>query len=69
MLIQEFDDVLANLAFPLLRFGVERVRLALPFDYSQQVELMVTTTKDGNALRSETRARFDRMIERLQRVR
>jgi len=40
--------------------------LTLPFDYSQQVELMVTTTQDGNALRSETRARFDRMIERLQ---
>ena len=40
--------------------------LALPFDYSQQVELMVTTTQDGNALRSETRARFDRMIARLQ---
>ncbi len=40
--------------------------LALPFDYSQQVELMVTTTHDGNALRSETRARFERMIERLR---
>ena len=40
--------------------------LTLPFDYSQQVELMVTTTKDGNALRTETRARFDRMIERLR---
>lgn len=40
--------------------------LTLPFDYSQQVELMVTTTQDGNALRTETRARFDRMIARLQ---
>jgi len=40
--------------------------LTLPFDYSHQVELMVTTTRDGNALRSETRARFDRMIRRLQ---
>lgn len=40
--------------------------LTLPFDYSQQVELMVTTTQDGNALRTETRARFDRMIAKLQ---
>jgi arsenite-transporting ATPase len=40
--------------------------LTLPFDYSQQVELMVTTTQEGNALRNETRARFDRMIARLR---
>jgi arsenite-transporting ATPase len=40
--------------------------LALPFDYSQQVELMVTTTRDGAALRSETRSRFERIIARLR---
>lgn len=40
--------------------------LELPFDYSQQVELMVTTTEEGGALRAETRARFDRIIARLR---
>lgn len=40
--------------------------LELPFDYSQQVELMVTTTQEGGALRAETRARFDRIIARLR---
>jgi arsenite/tail-anchored protein-transporting ATPase len=40
--------------------------LQLPFDYSQQVELMVTTTQESVALRSETRARFDRIIARLK---
>ncbi len=40
--------------------------LALPFDYSQQVELMVSTTQESVALRAETRARFDRIIARLR---
>lgn len=40
--------------------------LELPFDYSQQVELMVTTTQESGALRAETRARFDRIIARLR---
>lgn len=40
--------------------------LELPFDYSQQVELMVTTTQEGGALRAETRARFNRIIARLR---
>lgn len=39
--------------------------LELPFDYSQQVELMVTTTREGGALRTDTRARFDHIISRL----
>ena len=40
--------------------------LELPFDYSQQVELMVTTTQESGALRAETRSRFDRIIARLR---
>jgi len=40
--------------------------LELPFDYSQQVELMVSTTQESVALRAETRARFDRIIARLR---
>jgi arsenite/tail-anchored protein-transporting ATPase len=40
--------------------------LALPFDYSQQVELMVSTTPGGSALRDETRARFERLIAGLR---
>lgn len=40
--------------------------LELPFDYSQQAELMVTTTQEGGALRAETRARFNRIIARLR---
>jgi arsenite-transporting ATPase len=40
--------------------------LALPFDYSQQVEMMVTTTQQGAVLRSETRGRFERIIARLR---
>jgi arsenite-transporting ATPase len=40
--------------------------LELPFDYSHQVELLVTTTQEGGALRAETRSRFDRIIARLK---
>ena len=40
--------------------------LALPFDYSQQVEMMVTTTQEGAALRADTRSRFARIISRLR---
>ncbi len=40
--------------------------LALPFDYSRQVEMMVATTQDGAALRADTRSRFDRIIARLR---
>jgi len=40
--------------------------LELPFDYSQQVELMVSTTKQSSDIRSETRARFASIIERLR---
>jgi len=40
--------------------------LELPFDYSQQVELMVTTTEESGALRAETRARLNRIIARLR---
>ncbi len=40
--------------------------LALPFDYSQQVEMMVATTQEGVALRADTRSRFERIIARLR---
>lgn len=40
--------------------------LALPFDYSRQVEMMVATTQNGVALRADTRSRFDRIIARLR---
>lgn len=40
--------------------------LELPFDYSQQVEVMVATTQESVALRGETRARFERIIARLR---
>jgi len=40
--------------------------LALPFDYSRQVEMMVATTQNGVALRADTRSRFERIIARLR---
>ncbi len=40
--------------------------LELPVDYSQQVELMVATTKESAVLRTETRSRFERIIARLR---
>lgn len=40
--------------------------LELPFDYSQQVELMVSTTKQSSDIRSDTRARFASIIDRLR---
>jgi arsenite-transporting ATPase len=40
--------------------------LELPFDYSQQVELMVATTQQSNDIRAETRARFESIISRLR---
>ena len=40
--------------------------LELPFDDSQQVELMVATTQQGSAVRAETQARFASLIARLR---
>jgi arsenite-transporting ATPase len=40
--------------------------LALPFDYSQQAELMVATTQQSSNIRAETRARFENIISRLR---
>ncbi|TVR29276.1 MAG: arsenic-transporting ATPase [Spirochaetaceae bacterium] len=40
--------------------------LELPFDYADQVGMMVTTTGDGEAVKSETQARFDRIIEQMK---
>jgi arsenite-transporting ATPase len=40
--------------------------LELPFDYSQQVELMVTTTQQSSDIRAETQARFKSIISRLR---
>lgn len=40
--------------------------LELPFDYSQQVEIMVTTTEQSSDIRAVTRARFASIIERLR---
>lgn len=40
--------------------------LELPFDYSQQVELMVATTAESSNIREQTRARFAGIIARLR---
>ena len=40
--------------------------LELPFDYSRQVELMVTTSAESEAAKSDTQQRFDRIIARLR---
>ena len=40
--------------------------LELPFDYSEQVEMMVATTKESSDIRAETRARFQHIIARLR---
>jgi arsenite-transporting ATPase len=40
--------------------------LQLPFDYSDQVSLMVTTSAQSTAVKSETQQRFDRIIARLK---
>lgn len=40
--------------------------LELPFDYSEQVEMMVATTKESGDIRAQTRARFDHIIARLR---
>ena len=40
--------------------------LELPFDYSRQVEMMVTTTAESEAAKSETQERLDRIIARLR---
>jgi arsenite-transporting ATPase len=40
--------------------------LELPFDYSDQVSLMVTTTDKGTAAKSETQQRFERIIARMK---
>ena len=40
--------------------------LELPFDYADQVGMMVTTTGDGQTVKSETQARFDRIIEQMK---
>ncbi len=40
--------------------------LQLPFDYSEQVGMMVTTNAAGSAARSESQGRFDRIIERMK---
>ncbi|GAK56671.1 putative arsenical pump-driving ATPase [Candidatus Vecturithrix granuli] len=40
--------------------------LELPFDYGDQVSLMVTTTEESRAAKSETQQRFDRIITRLK---
>lgn len=40
--------------------------LELPFDYSDQVSLMVTTTDRGSAAKSETKRRFERIIARMK---
>lgn len=40
--------------------------LELPFDYSQQVEMMVATTQQSNDIRAETQARFANIISRLR---
>ncbi|MGE5589164.1 MAG: TRC40/GET3/ArsA family transport-energizing ATPase [Bacillota bacterium] len=40
--------------------------LDLPFDYSRQVEMMVTTSAESKATKSETQERFDRIIARLR---
>lgn len=40
--------------------------LELPFDYSEQVELMVATTKESGDIQAHTRARFEHIISRLR---
>lgn len=40
--------------------------LQLPFDYSEQVSMMVTTTTQSASAKSETRQRFDRIIARMK---
>jgi arsenite-transporting ATPase len=40
--------------------------LELPFDYSQQVEMMVATTQQGRDVRADTQARFASLIARLR---
>ncbi len=40
--------------------------LELPFDYSDQVGMMVTTTGEGSEVKSETQARFDRIIAQMK---
>ncbi len=40
--------------------------LELPFDYSEQVEMMVTTAKESGDIRAQTRARFENIIFRLK---
>ncbi|MDZ7795283.1 MAG: TRC40/GET3/ArsA family transport-energizing ATPase [Spirochaetia bacterium] len=40
--------------------------LELPFDYADQVGMMVTTTGEGNTAKSETQARFDRIIKQMK---
>jgi arsenite-transporting ATPase len=40
--------------------------LELPFDYSQQVELMVATTQQSGDIRAHTQARFANIISRLR---
>jgi len=40
--------------------------LELPFDYADQVGMMATTTGEGNAAKSETQARFDRIIAQMK---
>ena len=40
--------------------------LELPFDYSEQVEMMVATTKESGDIRAQTRARFEHIIARLK---
>jgi arsenite-transporting ATPase len=40
--------------------------LQLPFDYSKQVALMVATGQESSALQDKTKARFERMITKLQ---
>ena len=40
--------------------------LQLPFDYSEQVGLMVTTNAAGSAAKSKTQGRFDRIIARMK---
>jgi arsenite-transporting ATPase len=40
--------------------------LELPFDYSEQVELMVATTKESGDIQAHTRARFEHIIARLR---
>lgn len=40
--------------------------LELPFDYSDQVSLMVTTTEKSRKVKSETQIRFDRIIAKMK---